>query len=371
MPQVPARDGLVTVVDMASDRPGAHHPFLPSAGVPPWLERSGAVAVRLLALGVLVWLVAELATTLTLLLVALAVGVLLGGVLDPVVRWGERHGVARWVTALAAVLLVLAFVVGLVVTVGSRLADQLPRLLDDLQSATQQLSQTLGVELPSLGGSGGSGSTPGADQALGALRGLADVLVGMFLALAFAFLLLKDGHRMWTWFLGKLGGRLRDDVDAAGHAAWRTTGYYVRGLTVVALFDAVGIGLGLLVLGVPLVLTLAVLQFVASYIPTIGSFVAGAVAVAVAWVSGGVTTALIALAIVLVVQQVGNDVIEPWVMGRDLPINAIMVLIAVTAGGLLWGIAGALLFVPLTAAVSAAAHELWTRHGSRPIAGGA
>ncbi|MDD9204956.1 AI-2E family transporter, partial [Georgenia sp. 10Sc9-8] len=118
-----------------------------------------------------------------------------------------------------------------------------------------------------------------------------------------------------------------------------------------------GIGVGLLLLGVPLALTLALLQFVASYIPTIGAFVTGAVAVAVAFASDGLTTALLVLVLVIVVQQVGNVVIEPYVMGRSLPMNAFMVLAAVTAGGLLWGIAGALLFVPLTAAVAAAGHE--------------
>jgi predicted PurR-regulated permease PerM len=196
------------------------------------------------------------------------------------------------------------------------------------------------------------------------------VLVGAFLTVAFAFLFLTRGPDMWQWLLGKFGGRMREDVDASGRAAWDTVGGYVRGLTIVAVFDTVGIGAGLLLLGIPLALTLAAMQFFASYIPTIGAFVAGAVAVVVAYGSGGPGTAALVLALVVVVQQIGNDVIEPWVMGSRLPLNAAMVLIAVTAGGLLWGIAGALLFVPLAAAGSAAAHELWVRRGARPIAGG-
>lgn len=111
----------------------------------------------------------------------------------------------------------------------------------------------------------------------------------------------------------------------------------------------------------PLVLTLAVLQFVASYVPTIGAFVAGGVAVAVAYSSGGVTTAALTVLLVLVVQQLGNNVIEPWVMGRNVPLHPAVVLLAVTVGAALWGVVGALLFVPLAAAVSAAGHALWTR----------
>ena len=187
------------------------------------------------------------------------------------------------------------------------------------------------------------------------------MLFGAFLALAFTFLFLKDGPQLWGWVVGKVHPRRRDEVDAAGRAAWETLGAYVRGLTAVALFDAVGIGVGLLVLGVPLVLTLAVLQFFASYIPTIGAFVAGALAAVVAYATGGLTTAALTVALVVVVQQIGNDVIEPWVMGHELPIHPIMVLIAVGAGAVVWGIAGALLFVPLTAAASAAGHVLWER----------
>lgn len=180
----------------------------------------------------------------------------------------------------------------------------------------------------------------------------------MFLTLALAFLFLKDGAQMWQWVLEHTGARIRDRVDAAGLAAWATLSTYVRGITIVALFDAAAIAIGLAVLGVPLLLTLALLQFLGSYIPTFGAFVAGAVAVAVALVSGGVVTAAFTLALVVAVQQIGNDVIEPWVMGRTLPLHPAVVLVAVTAGAILWGMAGALLFVPLAAAASAAAHAV-------------
>lgn len=383
--------------------PGATSPKDATDGVPDlpdgersprWLVVAASVGLRLLVLGVLVWLVAELATKVTLLLVALLVGLLLAGVFAPAVRWAARKGVPRGVSAVGGVLVVLAAVAGAVIGVSERVEEQLPELRDQVEAAAQQLSDTLGVEIPLIGpgdsegdsGSGdpasGEGGTTGAGEGssssgpsvlgnvLSSVRTAFDVLIGFFLTLAFMFLFLTNGAAMWGWVLEKFGGTLRDDIDAAGNAAWRTVGTYVRSLSIVAAFDAVAIGVGLLLLRVPLALTLALLQFVASYIPTIGALVAGAVAVAVAYASGGGTTALLTLVLIVVVQQVGNDVIEPYVMGRELPINALVVLAAVTAGGLLWGIAGALLFVPLTAAVTAAAHEVWVRHGRRPIAGG-
>lgn len=349
-----------------------------AAHAPAWLVRSAAVSGRLLVLAVLAWLVAGFAVKLTLLLVAVLVALLLAGVAAPVVRWGADKGVPRPVTAAAAVALLLLVLGGAAVALAARIADQLPQLRGHFQQVTSELSSTVGVQLPWSGSSSGGGSGGGqpgssgtsASDLLGPVQTAAEVLVAAFLTVALAFLFLASGPAMWRWLLGKFGGRVRDDVDAAGRAAWSTVGRYVRGLTIVALFDAIGIGVGLLLIGVPLALTLAVLQFVASYIPTIGAFVAGLLAVVVAYGSGGLGTAVMVLVLVVVVQQIGNDVVEPWVMGRSLPLNAAMVLIAVTAGGLLWGIAGALLFVPLVAAASAAAHEVWVRRGSRPIAGG-
>ncbi|WP_249523229.1 AI-2E family transporter [Modestobacter marinus] len=345
-------------------------PDLDDRAAPAWLVRAAAVGGRLLVLAVLVWLLAGFAVKLTLVLVAVLTGLLLAGVAAPAVGWASRRGVPRWVSAGAAVLLLLVVLVGAGLGLAARIASQLPQLRDALDRVSTQLSERFGTSMPSLGDVGGGQGGAGVTELIGPARTLLEVALGVFLALALAFLFLTSGPGMWRWLLGKFGGTVREDVDAGRGAAWGTVGAYVRGLTLVALFDAVGIGLGLLLLGVPLALTLAALQFVASYIPTIGAFLAGAVAVLVAYGASGLGTAALVLGLVVLVQQIGNDVVEPYVMKNRLPINAAVVLIAVTAGGLLWGLAGALLFVPLVAAVSAAGHEVWTRHGSRPIAGG-
>ncbi|MGY1723786.1 AI-2E family transporter [Blastococcus sp. SYSU DS0533] len=352
---------------MASPPPSGPTP----PAVPDWLARSSAVGGRLLVLAVLLWLVAGFAVKVTLPLVAVLVAVLVAGVLAPLVEWGHGRGAPRWLAAGGAVLLLVTVLGGALLALGARIADQLPRLREQFRQVSADLSQRFGVELPGIASSGGgSGGGTSAGDLLGPARTVVEVVVAAFLVVALAYLFLHGGPGIWRWLLGKFGGRVREDVDAAGRAAWTTVGGYVRGLTIVAVFDAVGIGVGLLLLGVPLALTLAALQFLASYIPTIGAFVAGLVAVVVAYASGGLVTAALVLGLVVVVQQLGNSFVEPYVMRNRLPLNAATVLLAVTVGGVLWGIAGALLFVPLAAAISAAAHELWVRHGSRPLAGG-
>jgi predicted PurR-regulated permease PerM len=351
----------------------ASEPSSFTSSVPEWLRKVGASTWYLVGIGLAIWGLAELAQKLTVALLPVVIALLLAGVLHPLVAPADRRGWPSWVAPLLAVLAVLVVVVGLVAGVGVRLNDQLPALQQDLRSAAQDIEQRFGIDLPGMSGSSssaGSGSSSIVPDATELLRLGSEVLFGLFLSLALTFLFLKDGASMWQWLVTKLRGRARDDVDAAGRAAWGTVGAYVRGLTIVAAFDAVGVGVGLLLLGVPLVVTLAVLQFVASYVPTIGAFVAGAIAVAVAYSSGGFATAALTALLILVVQQLGNNVIEPWVMGRTVPLHPAVVLVAVTVGAALWGIAGALLFVPLAAAISAAGHALWIRHrGAAPATG--
>lgn len=350
--------------------------------IPDWIAKGGAVAWRLVAMAAAVYVVTYGLRTLTVIVVPIAVALLLAGVLEPLVRRLQRDRFPDWLVPFALVIGVLVLLVAGVLGLGARLADQLPSLRDEFSSSLQDLEDRFSIRLPDLPGSesagsseSSSGSTGGSSSSSGSssvasgrlsdaaeiIQLGAEILFGAFLTLALGFLFLKDGRHMWEWFLGKLHPQNRDEVDAAGRAAWDTLGSYVRGLTVVALFDAAGIGIGLLVLGVPLVVTLAALQFVASYVPTIGAFVAGAVAAVVAFGTGGFATAALTVVLVVVVQQVGNDVIEPWIMGRSLAIHPAVVLVAVSAGAIVWGIPGALLFVPLVAAGSAAGHVLWER----------
>ncbi|HWH05585.1 MAG TPA: AI-2E family transporter, partial [Gaiellaceae bacterium] len=150
----------------------------------------------------------------------------------------------------------------------------------------------------------------------------------------------------------------RVHVDRIGHLAWGTLGGYLRGVMIVAAFDALLIGIALWLLGVPLVLPLALLTFVGGFFPIVGAFTAGFAAVMVALVANGLTTALLVFGAVLLVQQLEGNVLQPLVVGSATNVHPLAVLLAVATGGVLWGIAGAFLAVPLAAVVNQAATYL-------------
>jgi putative heme transporter len=177
-------------------------------------------------------------------------------------------------------------------------------------------------------------------------------LVTAVLALFLMFFFLKDGPRFLPWLARQLPGRLSTDVPTVAARGWDTLGSFVRSQAAVGLIDAVLIGLGLWILGVPLVLPLAVLTFVSAFVPIIGAFFAGFVAVLIALVSNGLTDALIVLAIIVVVQQLEGNVFQPMIQSRGLGLHAAVVLLMVTLGGNLAGIVGSLLAVPVSALIA-------------------
>jgi putative heme transporter len=177
-------------------------------------------------------------------------------------------------------------------------------------------------------------------------------LVTTVLAIFLMFFFLKDGPRFLPWLTAQLPGRLAVDVPVVASRSWDTLGSFVRSQAFVGLLDAVFIGIGLWVLGVPLVVPLAVLTFVSAFVPIIGALFAGFVAVLIALVSEGWTDALIVLAIIIVVQQLEGNVFQPMLQSRGLGLHAAAVLLAVTLGGSLAGIVGSLLAVPVAAIVA-------------------
>jgi predicted PurR-regulated permease PerM len=165
------------------------------------------------------------------------------------------------------------------------------------------------------------------------------------------FFLLKDGRPLWRWLLRRVPESSRPAAAEAGRNGWRTLTAYSRGTVAIAAIDAIGIGLALLLLGVPLALPLAMITFLGGFVPIIGATVAGSVAVLVALAAKGPTTALLALAAVIAVQQIEGNLLEPLIMKRQVQLHPVVVLVAVTAGTLIGGIAGAFVSVPITAVV--------------------
>ena len=189
--------------------------------------------------------------------------------------------------------------------------------------------------------------------ALTTAASVVEALAGLALALFALIFFLYDGRRIWRFLLRAMpAGSGRDRIDVAGDRAFATLVGYTRATVLVAVVDGVAIGLGLWIVGVPLVIPLAALTFLAAFIPTVGAVVSGAVAVLVALVTLGPIQALIILGVVIGVQQLEGNVLQPLLLGRAVQLHPLAVALAVAAGVVVAGIIGALLAVPLLAVVN-------------------
>jgi putative heme transporter len=178
------------------------------------------------------------------------------------------------------------------------------------------------------------------------------VLLNGLLAIVLCFFFLKDGPKFLPWIAAWVGPRAAPHVTEVAQRAWDTLSGFIRAQAAVGLVDAVAIGVGLLILGVPLALPLAVLIFFGAFVPIIGAVVTGALAALVALVTNGWVSALIVVALVLVVQQLEGNVLQPILVGRALDLHAAVVILSVTAGASLFGIIGAFLAVPVVAVLT-------------------
>ncbi|MDO9355466.1 MAG: AI-2E family transporter, partial [Solirubrobacteraceae bacterium] len=197
----------------------------------------------------------------------------------------------------------------------------------------------------------------------GALAGVSaagEVITGAVLAVVILFFFLKDGPAIWSFFLRPFTGHRLQRGRRIGATTVRVLGGYVRGTATVAFVDAVAIGVGLAILQVPLALPLAIIVFIGAFIPLIGATLAGVLAALVALVASGPVVALIVVAIVIGVNQLEGNFLQPVVMAQSLKLHPLVILVALTAGTILGGIIGAVLAVPI-AAVGWAIVKVWNR----------
>ncbi|MEW2048250.1 AI-2E family transporter [Streptomyces sp. NPDC005476] len=294
----------------------------------------------------------------------LVVGLLMTTLTWPPTRFLRRRG---WRPALAASVVTVLFLLialGVVALIAVPVASQSGDLTDGVVEGIQKVREWAAGPPLNIGDaqidkafdSAVARAQDGLGSMVGAVvTGVNTVLNGLVtavLALFLMFFFLKDGPRFLPWLARQLPGRLATDVPVVAARSWDTLGAFVRSQAAVGLLDAVLIGLGLWVVGVPLVLPLAVLTFVSAFVPIIGALFAGFVAVLIALVSNGLTDALIVLAIIVVVQQLEGNVFQPMIQSRGLGLHAAVVLLAVTLGGSLAGIVGSLLAVPIAALIA-------------------
>jgi len=202
-------------------------------------------------------------------------------------------------------------------------------------------------------------------SALAGVSVASEVLTGVFLLIVVLFYLLKDGDRIWHFLLTPLSRERQDRGARIGRTGLKVLGGYVRGTAIVALADAIGIGAALFILQVPLALPLTVIVFLTAFIPIVGATLAGVLAALVALVANGPVTALIVIAVVVVVNQLEGNFLQPLVMGQSLNLHPLVILLALTAGTILGGVIGAVLAVPI-AAVTWAILKVWDDPQAEP-----
>jgi putative heme transporter len=320
------------------------------------VERAAGWAWRLLVCAAAVGLVLFLLWYLNVIVLPAIIAVTVAPALMPLADRLRRLGLGRAAsgTALAFGILVLAGLVSIVsVSVAQEydeLAASVRQGLDDLTDWVEGPPLNLSLEGDrSLSESLRNvwGETSG--YLVSGVRSGVSVIAGLVLALALLYFVLRDGRSIWHRVMNLFGPPSRPGIDRAGRRAWDVLGGYVRGTALIAAIDATLIGFGLWLLGVPLVFALTVLIFLGAFVPFVGATLSGLVAVLVALADGGVTTAVIALGIVLGVQFLEGNFLQPIIQSRTVDLHPAVILLAVAAGGALFGILGAYLAVPITA----------------------
>jgi len=186
----------------------------------------------------------------------------------------------------------------------------------------------------------------------------AEFFGGLVLMLFVTFFLIKDGERIWNWLLGAMREQTARRVDRAGHAAWLAVVYYMRGTVAVAAIHAVVIGLALYFMKAPLVIPLAVLVFLAAFIPIVGLLLAGALALMVVLAAKGWVAAVILLGVLIIEDQLEGHLLQPQVVGRVIRLHPLAIILSLAVGSVLAGIPGAVVAVPVVAVITRALPEL-------------
>ncbi|MGB3685780.1 MAG: AI-2E family transporter [Ornithinimicrobium sp.] len=322
---------------------------------------SGRTIIAVLGVALVFWGLSFLWAGLLPVILALIVTALL----TPLKTTLRRVGLGDTLSAMLTVLISLAVVLGTFIFIIPDVVQQFRSVGQAALDGAQQVQEWLaGPPLDistdqiddAVSQAVGWVQNRSADIASGAIGGVSavgSVVVNIILVLALTFLFLKDGHRFLGWqqsVVGEGAGRHLTEVLARN---WKVLGGFIRTQALVSAIDAVFIGIGLLVLQVPLALALTVITFFAGFIPIIGAITAGFLAVLVALVTNGWQTALIVLLIILAVQQLEGNVLSPMLQGKTMNVHAGLILVAVTIGGTLFGLVGVFLAVPFTACLVA------------------
>jgi putative heme transporter len=344
-----------------------------------WKDSFGRFAVRCAQVLLVLLLAAVLVLSLVqlkLVVIPLLIATIVASASAPVISWLRARGLpplaAAWITLLTGLALLGGVVTLIVFAVRNQfdeLADATIEGIDTLQDFlvngplpidTEQVEQAR-VAIIDFFTSAQFGS--------GALAGVTvagEVIAGIVLGIVILFFFLKDGDVIWRFFLSFVSAPRQERGERIGRTSVRVLGGYVRGTSIIAFVDAAAIGVGLAILGVPLALPLAVIVFLGAFIPLLGATLAGILAALVALVANDLATAIIVVIIVVAVNQLEGNFLQPVVMAQSLKLHPLVILVALTGGAILGGIVGAVLAVPI-AAVGWAIYKVWDRPEAEPV----
>ncbi|MCW2773034.1 MAG: hypothetical protein JWN91_1360 [Nocardioides sp.] len=361
----------------------AEAPTAAPSHVPAGVDLAAAWAWRFLVIvgagAVLFTAIGFLSEVVLPVVIALLITALVIPVVDALVRVGIPRGLAALgvvVAGIALVGLLLTLAGQQIATGATDLADQTVAGLGEikdwlrdgpLHASDSQINDYIDRAQAAISDQSDNGKIVGRITEVSSAVG--HVFAGFFIVLFSTYFFLADGSRIWAWIVRLSPRAARGHVDSSGRVAWISLTQFVRATVIVAATDALGIAIGAAVLGVPFVLAIGVLVFLGAFVPLVGATVAGAVAVLVALVANGPITALLMLAVIIGVQQLEAHVLQPFLMGRWVSVHPLAVILAIATGILVAGVAGALVAVPIAAALNAVVQHLaaYTSPGDDPV----
>ena len=333
-----------------------------SIPVPRWLEAGGAWGFRFLALSVALYCIVHAILFLHAAVLPVLLGLILTTLFSPLAHLLRRWKLPRPLSAALSILIGLAALGGAITAVGFAMSGEFQPLSSSLErgyralvgwSADQagvpraEVTEWVDSHLSNLRSSAGSYVRAAFSQ----MKGVLSVATILLLAIVFSWFFTWDGDRQFDWLVRVLPHKQRGHAREIGRRIWETVGSYMRGMFIIATADALLLGLGLLIIGMPLILPLMVLMFLGALVPFLGPFIAGSSATLIGLADGGLSQAALVLLVTFAVQQIEGNFLQPFIMGRAVKLHPSVVLFSVTAGAVIAGVAGIFFAVPIAASL--------------------
>jgi len=372
----------VSAVPPPSAPPPSAPPLAPpTTDVPGWLRVGAAWSWRLVLLAALLYVAGRVASMLYLVIVPCAAALLLTALLQPLAARLRRHGFGPLAATWCTLLLAFILIGGAAWLVTTRVEAEYPALVSQVKHTTTEIQSWLAGR-PFHIKTGNLAKL--SDNLVNYLRKhqsvlegtvltggriLVELLAGLVLCFFISFFLIKDGDRIWAWGTSGLPPERRRRAGLAGQAAWQSVVYYVRGTIAVAAIQATVMGITLAIINAPLVAPLALIMFLAAFIPLAGVLIAGALAILIVLAAKGLIAAVIVLGVLVLMNQLDGHLLQPQVVGKMVRLHPLAVILVLAVAGVVAGIAGAVVAVPITAAITSGVRALRDDEREQPSGG--